>query len=239
MRLRSLVAVALVVLPSTAIAQRLPRIGTRTPPRAALPPQAPVVTKALAYSRLRASFESYPMVTFFNTGSFTGNGQSQWATTGLGSRVDYRVARLLSATLDVTSSFLGGPVYAETAELGFRIGPHRSERSVYPFFDLRYGYFITINSTTGGDISGITVGSPNVINYSEGFGGVLGGGMEFTLTRTLSMTAGMSAAHSNMTAMLNRPTVGTHYPTTMYRYVVALRFNPVRYGSGNASNTPR
>lgn len=227
MRFRATVALAILLLPSVAAAQRLPRIGTRQPPRSTpVGPQPAVVRQALAYNRLRVSFESYPMISFINTGGFTGNGSSQWASTGIGTRFDYRVARLLSLTMDMTSAFLGGPVFTETAELGFRVGPRRSEHSLYPYFDARYGYFMTHGQDFGGFAA-----SPDMINYSEGFGGVLGAGMEYTLTRRFSLTGGLSVAHSNMTAVKVQPTVGDKYDMTSYRYVIALRYNGIRYNT--------
>ena len=232
MRARSLVALAVLLLPSVAEAQRLPRIGTRGVPRTTpLPPQPGIVSQALAYQRMRVSFESYPFMSFNNTGSFAGNGQSEWASVGLGTRADYRVARFLSVTLDMTSAFLGGPVLTETAELGFRVGPQRSEHSLYPYADVRYGYFLTLNGFGGGDIGGISTGSPEAINYSQGLGGVIGGGLEYTLTRRFSLLGGFSVAHSDMTAIRQDPSVGDKYSLTSYRYVMALRFNGVRYTS--------
>ena len=230
MRARSVVALAVLLLPSVALAQRLPRIGTRGVPRTTpLPPQPAIVSKALAYNRLRVSFESYPFMSFNNTGTFSGNGPSDWASMGIGSRIDYRVARLLSLTADMTSSFLGGPVFTETAELGFRVGPRRSEHSLYPFVDLRYGYFLTLNGFGDGNIGGITTGTGNFVNYSQGFGSVVGAGLEYTLTRRFSITSGFSRAQSDMTAIMNNPSVGDKYRLTSYRTVIALRFNGVRY----------
>ena len=227
MRVRAVVALAILLLPSAAAAQRFPRIGTRTPGATPLGPQPAIVANAIAYNRMRASFESYPMISFFNTGSFAGNGgESEWASTGIGNRADYRVARLLSLTLDMTTSFLGGPVSTQTAELGFRVGPRRSEHSLYPFLDVRYGYFLTLNQFGGSN--GITVPG-NVINYSQGFGAVAGAGMEYTLTRRFSLTGGLSVARSDMTAAMTQPTVGDNYRMTSYRYVIALRYNGVSY----------
>lgn len=233
MRVRSLVALAVLLLPSVAEAQRRPRIGgSGGVPRATpLPPQPAIVNRALAYNRLRVSFESYPFISFNNTGSFAGNGASEWASMGIGTRIDYRVARLLSLTADMTSSFLGGPVLTETAELGFRVGPRRSEHSLYPFADVRYGYFMTLNSFGDGSVGGITTGSGNSINYSQGFGSVIGAGLEYTLTRRFSVTTGFSRAQSDMTAMMSQPAVGDKYRLTSYRTVIALRFNGVRYNT--------
>lgn len=239
MRHRAVVALAILLLPSVAEAQRLPRIGgTRGVPRSVpLGPQPAIVNQALAYNRMRASFESYPFVSFNNTGSFGDNGQSEWASMGFGSRIDYRVARALSLTFDVTSSFLGGPVFTESAELGIRVGPRRSERSLYPFADVRYGYFMTLNGFgSRGDVGGITTGSSNFINYSQGLGGVFGAGLEMTLTRRFSLTGGMTMARSNMTAIRSEPSVGDKYTLTSRRYVLAVRFNGVNYM--NAVNNP-
>jgi hypothetical protein len=235
MRYRAVAVLAVLLLPSVAEAQRLPRIGSRGVPRSVpLGPQPAIVNQALAYNRMRVSFESYPMISFFNTGSFEGNGgQAEWASGGMGTRADYRVKRLLSLTLDMTSSFLGGPVFTETMELGFRVGPRRSERSFYPFVDARYGYFLTLNGSTGLDGFGITPvsGPNNFINYSQGLGGVIGAGAEYTLTRRFSLTSAVSVARSNMTATLNRPGLGDSYSMTSYRYVIALRYNGVRYNT--------
>src|SRR3954470_2758956 len=121
MRLRDLVALGLVALPAALGAQRIPppRLGGRGPTGPTeLPPQPVPVARAIAYQRLRTSVEAYPIVSYIDAPGY--GAMSHWTTFGGGSRVDYRVSRMMSATLDLTSSFLGGPAYIQTAELGTR-----------------------------------------------------------------------------------------------------------------------
>ena len=116
MRHRAFVALALLFVPALASAQRIPmpRPGRGTM-RPDVPPQAPVIAREMSYVRLPYSSETYP---FVSTGRASwSDGLSSWTSGGVGQRLDVRVLPYVSLTLDLTSTFWGGPVFARTAEL--------------------------------------------------------------------------------------------------------------------------
>lgn len=233
MRIRAVVAIVSLVLPAAMSAQTLPspRVGRRGPARPApLPPQAAPIARELAYRRLPLSVESYPLVSYVHSPGFTGDGLvAGWTTLGAGTRADYRVTRHFSATLDVTSSFLGGPALMQTVELGTRFRPERSERRVYPFVDVRAGYISAYNRYLG-PIGGFDDFAPQGAygtRYNSGFGGVAGAGMEYTLTRSFSLTTAASVMRNRMTTHSLREG-NRSYGMTSYRYTLGLRYNPVR-----------
>ena len=235
MRHRALFSLALLVVPVALSAQRFPRIGSRRPAEpTALPPQPPAIARSLAYKRLRLSVESYPMVSFVSSPGFGAtDAVSHWTSFGAGTRADYRVTRRLSATLDMTSSFLGGLARTETVELGTRLRPERNDRRFYPFLDLRAGYanaydsyFGPFSGTTGLPFDQTAYGG----RYSQGFGGIAGVGTEIALTRSWSVTTSGSVMRSGMRAYEvrgTRPGTG-RFTMTQYRYMAGLRYNPVR-----------
>jgi hypothetical protein len=149
--------------------------------------------------------------------------------------MDYRLNRFMSGTLDLTSSFIGGPAITETAELGTRFHTARSERRVYPFVDVRAGYLYAYNRNFQRfDDQFIIPPQPQfgyVGQYSHGFGGIAGGGLEYALTRTFSLTTAASVMRTRMRVggfgSSFQPQHGRYWMTT-HRYVVALRYNPVR-----------
>jgi hypothetical protein len=237
MRVRAVVAIVLLLLPAGLTAQRipLPRVLGRGPARPTpLPPQPPGIARELAYKRLRLSVETYPLVTYIDAPTFTGDGGvSSWTSFGMGTRTDYRITRHLSATLDMTSSFLGGPAVTHTAEIGTRLRPERSERRVYPFVDVRVGYIYSYNSTFRPfdvDGYGTTLPVASGGRYSEGLGGAGGVGMEYSLTRRFSLTTAASVLRSRMTAHERRASGTTNQRFWMmsYRYSLGVRYNPVR-----------
>ena len=144
MRTRAIVVLAAIVvlLPEALSAQRLPMPGRRPRPGAPrpMPPESGPIARELSYHRLRVSVESYPLVSFVQSSGLASGGTATWASFGAGTRAEYRLTRAMSATLDLTSSFLGGPVDLQTAELGTRFGRARTERRLEPFADLRLGY---------------------------------------------------------------------------------------------------
>jgi hypothetical protein len=236
MRVRVAVAIVALLLPVELIAQRLPLPGTgrRGPARPApLPPQAEPIARNLAYKRLRLSVESYPLISYVRSSGLPGSGGvSDWTSFGMGTRADYRLTRHLSATLDLTSAFAGGPADVHTAELGTRLGSERSGRTLYRFVDLRVGYtssYSTYFDPIGGEYSYSTQGA-GAFRNSSGFGGVAGIGVEYALTRTLSLTTAASVMRNHMTTRtLVGPEAGDHsFAMTVFRYTLGLRYNPVR-----------
>ena len=236
MRIHAVVAIV-TLLPVGLSAQRIPLPGSvvaRGPARPAdLPPQPAPIANELAYRRLRLSVESYPIVSLVQAPGGNGIGPiTTWTTFGMGTRADYRLTHYASATFDVTSSFLGGPSITETAEIGTRLGPQRSERKLYPFVDARVGYISAYSRTLATiDQNGYPV--PDGMygsRYSRGFGAIGGAGLEYALTRMFSLTTSASVVRSRMTArdFQVEQTINRAYTLTAYRYTLGLRFNPVR-----------
>ena len=235
MRLRSLVAIALVV-PSATFAQRSAgRIGGARPEQPVpLGRQPAVVARSVAMQRSRYAVETYPLLSRVNAPGYS-NGRpiSSWTSLGAGTRLDYRFTRYISLTGDLTSSLYGGPAQMETAELGMRLRPENMEVRIRPFADVRVGFEHSADQFS--DQAGLGVGPASSLvtgqRYSRGFGGVIGAGAEYSLTNTLSLTTGLSAIRSNMTAYAYSgttvPTTGDAYRMTTYRLAVGLRYNPV------------
>jgi hypothetical protein len=236
MRTSVVVAIASLLLPAGLCAQVVatPRILRPRPgDPAPLPPQADPIARTLAYQRLRISVESYPAVSYVQTSAFAGSSSSAWGTVGAGTRAEYRVSRLASATLDLTSSLYGGPVQLHTAELGTRIHQERSEHGVDPFIDLRVGYLAM--SARPLDSFSEAFGLPaisgnSLLQYSHGWGALAGGGVDVGLTRTLSLTAALLAARSRMTSHdAYGPSISDpSFALTSLRLTLGLTYNPVR-----------
>ena len=240
MRTRAVVAIVVMLLPAGLEAQRipLPRIGRRAPPAAPLPKQPPIIAQELAYRRLRIAVESYPMLSFVQSPGFASDGLlASWTTLGMGTRADYRLTSLVSATLDLTSSFLGGPAMVQTAEIGTRFRSEWSERRMYPFVDLRASYVSAYNrylGTFGDDFLSndgyLTSAYGYGARYSRGFGGVAGIGMEYLLTRRFSLTTAATVTRNQMRAYgLRDPgTTPNNFAMTTFRYTLGIKYNPVR-----------
>lgn len=237
MRIRTVVAIVLVLLPAGLSAQRIPLPRGRGAARPApLPQQPPALAREMAYKRLPISVESYPLLSFVQAPEFTGDGlMSSWTTFGMGTRADYRITSHFSATLDMTSSFLGGPALMQTVELGTRFRPQWSERKLYPYADVRVGYLAAYNRYLGtiDDPFGGTLGGGYLYGgarYSRGFGAVGGVGMEYLLTRRFSLTTAATFMRSRMHAqgLQDAEATRTRYPMTSYRYTLGIKFNPVR-----------
>ena len=236
MRNRALVLTALLIAPAALSAQvRLPR-GTRSaPPTAApLPPEAPIVAKALAYKRSRWSAEAYTLVNTFQVPQ--GAGTASYTSFGSGTRADYRFSDHFAATIDLTASALGSPAISETGELGTRFRPGSLERRLRPYVDARAQFvhlYDTPNfaSSTGaiiGGIGGATTSSAGQ-RYSRGFGGVAGAGFEFSLTNSFALTSELLATRDRMSMYrLENPTsvpLASHYWMTSFRYTIGFRYN--------------
>jgi hypothetical protein len=233
MRIRTTVAIVSLLLPASLSAQRLPIPAIeRRPGRDLLPPQPAAIANDLAYRRWHLSFEAYPLISYFDAPGFTGTrGGPSWRTLGMGTRADYLVNRNVSATLDLTSSFIGGPVTVNTAELGTRLHPEWAEHRLYPYVDLRVAYMATYNkrlgSIDGGYVDPIAEGMYGP-QYSRGFGAIGGGGVEYSLTRTWSLTTGASLLRSRMsTHQLSGPNADQSFTMTGFRYMLGMRYNPV------------
>jgi hypothetical protein len=235
MRLRSLVAFALVV-PSAAFAQRnAGRIGGARPGQPVpLGRQPEVVARSIAMQRSRYAVETYPLLSRVVAPGFSGGRPiSSWNAFGAGTRLDYRFTQYISLTGDITSSFYGGPAQMETAELGMRFHPENMEVRIRPFADVRLGF--EHSSDQFSNQVGLGIGpASNLVTaerYSRGFGGVIGAGAEYSLTNTFSLTTGVSAMRSNMMAYAytgtSVPTTGDAYRMTTYRLAIGLRYNPV------------
>lgn len=234
MRIRAVVAIGMLLLPATASAQRvlLPRIGGARPGQPVpLSRQPEVIARAIAYRRLNLSVESYPLISYIDAPGLASNGHTAWTSLGAGTRASYRLTPHVAATLDLTTSLLGSPLTVQTAEIGTRLGPERSEQRWYPFVDIRAGYVAAYNSALGSFVDNPytpTAGGSGV-RYSHGFGGVVGAGMEYALTHSISLTGGASVLRSHMTSNdFNGTSVVPSFALTSYRVILGLRYNPVR-----------
>ena len=236
MRLRSVVAIVLVV-PSAAFAQRgAGRIGIGGRPGEPVPlgRQPEVVARATAMQRSRFAVETYPMISRVVAPGFSGGIPiSSWNSFGAGTRIDYRWTRFVSLTGDATSSLYGGPAQMQTAELGMRVHPEDMEVRIRPFADARLGFEHSVDQFSNLAALGIGPGSTfgTSERYSRGFGGVVGAGADYSLTNTFSLTTGLSAMRSNMRAYAysgtSVPTAGNSFTMTTYRFAIGLRYNPV------------
>ena len=230
MRIHAIVAIVPLLLPAALSAQRLPPIIDRRP-GTDLPPQPPAIANDLGYRRWHLSFETYPIVSYVQAPGFTGvRTAPSWSRLGIGTRADYLVNRNVSATLDLTSSFIGGPVMVNTAELGTRLHPEWAEHKLYPYLDLRVGYV----ATTSRQLLGVGASYVDPVEgdygpqYSRGFGVIGGSGLEYSLTRTWSLTTGASVVTSAMRSHnLSSPNGDRSFTLTALRYMIGLRYNPV------------
>jgi hypothetical protein len=247
MRVRAVVAIGLLLLPAGLSAQRIraPRIGGRGPAQPApLPPQPAAIARELAYKRLRLSVETYPLISYVQAPGFGDGVVTSWTSFGAGTRADYRLTRYASATLDITSSFLGGPAVTETAELGARFHRQRSESRAYPFVDIRAGYMHAYDSyvTPLDNVYGYptTQAVGYGARYSHGVGGVGGAGLEYALTRRFSLTTAGSVMRNHMTAYDFRGArpMNRGYWLTSYRYTLGIRYNPVRLITNPGAELP-
>ena len=234
MRVRNAVAILSLLLPAVASAQRMPT-GRRNPGRPAeLPPQPAAIAEQLAYRRSHFTFESYSFVTHVQSPGFMGNGiLPSWNTVGAATRTDYRINPFVSATLDITSSILGGPATFQTAELGTRLHPMRTESRFYPFADLRFGYTMAYNRDPRSAIAQAASGFSTVSRadrYSTGFGGVAGIGTEYQLVGSWSLSTGVTMMSNRMTEHGLLPQQSDHrsYNMTFYRYTIGVSYNLVR-----------
>ena len=239
MRIRAVVAASVVLLPlpAAATAQRLPipLIGRRAPRPAELPPQPGAIAREVEYRRWRLSTETYPLVSYVQAPGLSGaKALSSWATFGAGTRADYLLTRNFSATLDLTSSFLGGPAITNTAELGTRVHPEWAEHKLYPFVDLRVAYITTYDRGLSAydDPFYLNVPTPNgyVVRYARGFGVVGGGGLEYALTPRWSLTSALSVLDTRLAPrdFTTTGVVPSGIQMTSVRFTAGVRYNPVR-----------
>ena len=139
----------------------------------------------------------------------------------------------MSATLDLTSSLLGGPAIIQTAELGTRFHPEHGEGRWHPFADVRGGFTSAYDRGLGSSIDD-PFGNPsprgvNGPHYSRGFGAVAGVGTLYDLTNTFSLTTGVSVIRSDMSTHDFQNVQGpTSFRMTAYRYTIGIRYNPIR-----------
>ncbi|HYC53139.1 MAG TPA: hypothetical protein VEB19_18690 [Gemmatimonadaceae bacterium] len=226
------------LVPSTGEAQRIPSRPRGGPARPTPTPELPPgIAREMNYRRLPVSVETYPMVSRVVTSGFEGGGVRGWTSFGMGTRADYRVMKYVSATLDMTSAMFGGPALTQTLELGTRFRPERNERRLYPFVDLRIAYVHAFDGMLRGldFVDPVTAPVGPGTSYSHGVATVAGGGLEYALTRTLSLTTSASQLHSRMhpySLSGVQPDDRVPYRLTSYRYTLGVRWNPVRFLQG-------
>jgi hypothetical protein len=232
MRNRVLFLIALATVPGLAGAQRIPaRVPARRVPVPAteLPPQAPAVAKSLAYHRSRFSGEAYTMLSSFQVPA--GAGSMAYTALGAGTRADFRYSDHFSATLDLTASTVNSPSTIATFEVGNRYWVNGREATIRPYVDLRAG-FMYMDDEFGLDQPGPGQGIVAAERYSRGVGGIGGAGLEYSLSRSFSVTTGLSAMRNRMTTYRfisagQVPDHGSFWMTSL-RYTLGLKFNPVR-----------
>lgn len=239
MRNRALILTALLIAPAALSAQiRLPRGPRSAPPTAAsLPPEAPIVAKALAYKRSRWSGEAYTLINTFQVPE--GAGTTTYTSFGSGTRADYRFSDHFSATVDMTASALGSPAISETAELGTRFRPGSLDQRLRTYVDARAQFVHlydtpTLASSTGAIIGGIGGASQFFTGqrYSRGFGGMAGAGFEFSFTNSFALTSELLATRDRMSMYrLDNPTsipLASRYWMTSFRYTIGFKYNATR-----------
>jgi hypothetical protein len=228
MRARSLLVIAVLALPSVVDAQRLPRIPRifdRPPRPAPLPPTAGPVAHERRYVRMPYTVETYPLVSYFNAPGFEGDLQ-HFITGGLGERLDLRLNRNVSLTLDITQSFIGGPAMTQTAELGVRMRPEsRIEQRWYPYFDVRGG-FAHVAERNYRPYDYIDPMGTASYQAAGGFGGVAATGIEFAVHPRATLTTGGSIMRANLAPMTNGSRQLDRSTLTAVRYSIGVRFNP-------------
>ncbi|MEO5818424.1 MAG: hypothetical protein ABIT20_24345 [Gemmatimonadaceae bacterium] len=244
MRYRFLIACALLVPFMSEAQVRMPIPGGGRRPGEAVPlgPQTVEIVRALRYTRSRYSVEAYPLISRSVSPSLVAGAPNQTATSfGSGTRLDWRLTRYVSWTMDLTSTYLGGPSNAQTAELGLRFQEQNWGRRLRPFADVRVGYE-RASEVFGSTVDlGIGPASPlaGTSRYSRGFGAVAGVGAEYSLTNTFALTTGLSAMQSNMTPYrttgVSVPTRGNDFSMTTYRLAIGVRYNPVHMLPSSAS----
>jgi hypothetical protein len=111
------------------------------------------------------------------------------------------------------------------------------DQALRPFFDVRAAYMHMYDLYAipiAGSVSGRGLNHQFVqeARYSRGFGSVVGAGLEYSLTRSLSLTTALTAMRNRMTTYrlsgpANVPN-GSTYWMTSFRYSLGLKFNPVR-----------
>ena len=231
MRIRVLTALALLLVPGlSAEAQRLPlskpRIGAGGPARPApLPPTANPIAREMVYVRLPFTAESYPLISYINA---PGLGSS-WTTGGAGTRLDLRLTRIVSLTLDMTTSFIGGPAVTSTVELGTRVRPQFEDaRKWYPFVDLRAGY-LNLSERLSRPYDYVDPTTATAFSQmSHGLGYVAGTGLEYALHPKWTITTTGSALRTRLSPVYSDRPVGPATLTAM-RYSIGVRYNPGRW----------
>ncbi len=230
-------SLALFAIPLALNAQigRLPRPGSRgtVPPTGSAPPtpEAPVVAHAMELIQSRWSAESY---SFLNSIQLpTSRGTSTLQTFGAGVHGGYRFTDNFAVTMDGTTANVGQPSNTASFELGTRYSPFPWQRNIRPFMDVRGAYmrmYDTFPITPGQAIASTDYTA--ISRYGTGLGGGAGAGLEISLTRSFALTTEVVALRSKMTSFeSSAPTIipnGTNYWATTARYVVGLRYAPVR-----------
>lgn len=232
MRARTLLALALLVLPAVADAQRIPmpRIRDRGPARPApLPPTAGPVAREAQYVRLPYTVETYPFVGYFH-GPSLGSRLGQFTSGGVGERLDLRLSRTVSLTLDMTASFIGSPAVSQTAELGVRMRPEsESARKWYPFFDVRAGFMhVAERNFRPYDYIDPAAGS-GFYQSVGGVGGVAGTGVEYALHPRFTLTTAASVMRANLAPLSSDARNLGRGVMTAARYSIGVRYNPGRW----------
>lgn len=229
MRARSCLALLLLAMPVALDAQRIPmpRIRDRGPATPApLPPTARPIAREMSYIRMPFSVESYPLISHFTSPAL----RSSWTAGGAGTRVDLRLAPAVSLTLDMTSSFVGGPMTTQTVELGTRLRPPQSDSRWYPFLDVRAGYLNSYDRQLRPYDFVDPAFTATYSRMNHGLGGVVGTGVEYNLHPRWTITTSASYLRARLSPLYqdDRPS-DYRYGLSAVRYTLGVRYNPGRW----------
>lgn len=234
MRIRFVVLFAVILLPASSNAQRIPLrwpwIGKRPPTAEPLPPQAPAIARQMRYQRSRFSSESYAFETIVATDRNGNSGGLINSSLGFGDRLDWRAKPQFSVTADLGQSRYGAPFRQLNLDLGGRYRP-LSEHRLRPYVDARVSHlwsspqFAQLTDPTA-------VAAPNILGRmsSTGNGALAGVGFETSLTNSFSLNSGLSLGRYQMTSRQGYTQNGyepaRHFGITTARFTLGLTYNP-------------
>ena len=193
-----------------------------------LPKQPLVIQQQQEYQRMRVSFETYSLVNVVTSSGFANGAYPVWASVGIGSRSEYRLTPHFAATMDATSSMLGGPANIATLELGTRYRPEASSGRFSPFVDVRASYIYTYYQNFFGYSEFVPQGTL-ASRFTTGVGALGGGGFEYALSRSWTLTSAFALTVSSMQQQrMSGDPATPHFTMTTFRYSAGFRWNPVR-----------
>jgi hypothetical protein len=230
MRTRLVSLAVMLALPAALSAQiiRAPRRPT-TPGPVALPPTGGAVAQVLELHRSRWSSEAYSL--FSDVRVPAGGGTANYATFGAGTHGGYRISDRFTGTADVTTSQFGSPMSNSTMEVGTRFMPIPFDADIRPFVDVR-GSYMWLEDNFALPTGQSAAADYSVSRFGHGFGGIMGGGFEYSLTNSFALSTELSAIRGRMTTYNTNNTagipIGSGYWMTSYRLTLGLKYSATR-----------